>query len=48
MSNTATVAKAADDGQAPPRRAPTRRTRRRRLLTWLAVAVVVGLALFGV
>ena len=42
MSNTATLTKAA------PATAIAAKTNRRRLLTWLAVAVVVGAALFGV
>ncbi|HEY8003811.1 MAG TPA: HlyD family efflux transporter periplasmic adaptor subunit [Phenylobacterium sp.] len=48
MSNTATFAKAPALAPAPAAdRALAGRTRRRRLLTWLAVAVIVGLAAFG-
>jgi membrane fusion protein, multidrug efflux system len=42
MSNTATLTKAS------PSTATAARTNRRRLLTWLAIAVVAGVALFGV
>lgn len=48
MSNTATLAKAPTSGPTPAADSSlAARARRRRLLTWLAVAVIVGLAAFG-
>jgi membrane fusion protein (multidrug efflux system) len=45
MSNTATLAKAPAAGPAPSLAAA--KTRRRRLLTWLTIAVVAGAMLYG-
>jgi membrane fusion protein (multidrug efflux system) len=49
MSNTATLSKApaAEPAGAASRQAATARARRTRLLTWLAVAVLVAVALYG-